>query len=74
MCSLDARIISMIVIEPTSMTLNDILQMFGNDVARNKFSELCAQYFSESVRQEAAEQMSEPPRNSVLADIHNQIM
>lgn len=56
------------------MNLTDILSMFGTETARQKFIELCSQYYGERVRQETTKTINERSWNSRRAEAHNQIM
>ena len=56
------------------MSFHIILNMFGTDEARNRFLNLCREYYGERVRQEAAEQSQIPVTNSRRAELHNEIM
>lgn len=48
--------------------------MFSSVSARERFTVLCHGYYTERVRQEAAEQAGVPLPHSHRAEIHNQIM
>ena len=54
--------------------LKGILNLFGTEPARQHFLQLCKQYYSERVRQEAAESAGIPVPDSRRAEIHTEIM
>lgn len=56
------------------MPLDDLLQQFGTDKARDRFLDLCRQYYAERSHHEALEQAGLPFEGSRRAQIHNAIM
>lgn len=56
------------------MNLENLLVLFGNEEARQTFLGLCKEYYSERVRQEAAETAGIPVPDSRRAEIHTEIM
>ena len=56
------------------MTLNEVLDLFGTESARDNFRRLCGQYYSERARGEAIEAAGETLSNSRRREIHDAIM
>ena len=58
----------------SKQTLENILELFGNETSRQNFNRLCREYYGERARMEAAESAGEPLKNSRRAVIHDEIM
>lgn len=56
------------------MKLDNVLDLFGTEVAKQNFLTLCKEYYGERVNQEAAESAGLPVPNSRRAEIHTEIM
>lgn len=57
-----------------AMTLEDTLRLFGSEPAKQNFLNLCKEYYSERVRQEAGETVGIPVPDSRRAEVHTEIM